>query len=227
MRSFQARAVIFDLDGVLVDSEPLSRKGLNQALTGGGASPITEEEFRRLIGTTAEETWNIIKEMRTLSHPLDYYLKLYDRVFPRILEEELVLQPGAMRVIDEVRARGLPLGLATSSRRRNVDVKLRLVGLNGTFDVIITGDEVQRPKPAPDIYLGVAQHLNVSPGECLAIEDSPRGVAAAVAAGMNTVGVRTPATAGMDISQANVIIDSLEEFDVDVLGGAARPGMET
>lgn len=224
MRSFQARAVIFDLDGVLVDSEPLFLKALNRILVAEGARPLTEEENRGLVGATVENTWSGIMEMRALLKSTDYYLDRYDQVVLPIFEEDLELQPGAKRLVDEVRARGLPMGLATGSRRKWVDVKLRVVGLDGVFDAIIAGDEIQHGKPAPDTYLEVARRLRVSPDQCLAVEDSPTGVAAAVAAGMYTVAVSTDFTAGMDVSRANAVIDSLEEFDTDLLGSPILSG---
>ena len=138
MSSFQARAVIFDLDGVLVDSEPLCLAALNRILVAEGAHPITEEENRPLFGTTVEYTWDAVKEMRSLPRPVGYYLELYGRVLPGIFEEELVLQPGALRAVQAVRARMLPLGLATSSRRKWVEVTLKVVGLGDAFDAIVT-----------------------------------------------------------------------------------------
>ena len=227
MRFFQARAVIFDLDGVLVDSEPLFLKALNRVLVAEGARPLTEDENRSLIGTTVEHTWSCIMEMRVLPKSMDYYLDRYDQVVLRIFEEELEIQPGARRLVDGVRARGLPMGLATGSRRKWVDVKLRVTGLGEMFDATIAGDEVEHGKPAPGIYLEVAQRLVVPPRECLALEDSPSGVAAAVAAGMYTVAVRTDATAGLDVSHANWVIDSLEKFDLGLLGSLPLSGNGT
>ena len=220
MGSFQARAVIFDLDGVLVDSEPLYADALNRVMVKEGVKPLTENESRGLIGTTVEDTWNAIKEMRSLTKPFEYYVGIYSPTLIEIFRAGLELQPGAMDVVRMVRDRGLPLGLATSSRRAWVDVKLEVVGVNSMFDGIVTGDEVQKGKPSPEIYLSVAHLLDVPPAECLAIEDSPSGVASAMAAGMYTVAVRTESTAGLDISHANVVIESLEQFDTGLLDGS-------
>ena len=219
MGSFQAHAVIFDLDGVLVDSEPRYAIALNRVVVKEGAEPLTEDESRSLIGTTVEDTWNAIKEMRSLTKPFEYYLGIYSQTLIEIFREGLELQPGAMDVVRAVRDRGLPLGLATSSRRAWVDVQLEVVGVNNMFDAVVTGDEVQNGKPSPEIYLSAAHLLSVPPAECLAIEDSPSGVAAAAGAGMYTVAVRTESTAGLDISSADVVLDSLEEFDMGLLGG--------
>ena len=219
MGSFQARAVIFDLDGVLVDSEPLYADALNRVMVKEGVKPLTENESRGLIGTTVEDTWNAIKEMRSLTKPFEYYVGIYSPTLIEIFRAGLELQPGAMDVVRMVRDRGLPLGLATSSRRAWVDVKLDVVGVNSVFDAVVTGDEVQNGKPSPEIYLSVAHLLGIPPAECLAIEDSPSGVASAMAAGMYTVAVRTESTVGLDISSADVVLDSLEEFDMGRLGG--------
>ena len=219
MGTFQARAAIFDLDGVLVDSEPLYADALNRVMVKEGVEPLTEAESRSLIGTTVEATWNAIKEMRSLTKPFEYYVGIYSPTLIEIFREGLELQPGAMAAVQAVRDRGLPLGLATSSRRAWVDVKLEVAGVTGIFDAVVTGDEVQQGKPSPEIYLSVARLLGIAPSECLAIEDSPSGVASAAAAGMYTVAVRTESTAGLDISHANAVIDSLEQFDTSLLGG--------
>ena len=224
MGSFRARAVIFDLDGVLVDSEPRYAIALNRVLERERSEPLTEDENRGLIGTTVEDTWNAIKEMRSLTKPFEYYVDIYSPTLIEIFRAELELQPGAMDVVRAVRDRGLPLGLATSSRRAWVDVKLEVVGVNGMFDAVVTGDEVQKGKPSPEIYLSVARLLDVPPSECLAIEDSPSGVASAMTAGMYTVAVRTESTAGLDVSLANTVIESLEQFDMGLLGGHGLSG---
>ena len=219
MSSFQARAVILDMDGVLVDSEPLYLKALNRVLVDMGAEPLTDDENRGLIGTTVAHTWEAIMEMRSLPRPTGYYLDRYTQQVSRIIESDMVVAPGVERIIEEVHTRGMPLGLASSSLRKWVDLKLKVTGLARAFDVVFAGDEIERGKPAPDIYLEVARRLDVIPGECLAIEDSPSGVEAAVTAGMYTVAVRTVSTAGLDVSRAHVVLDSLKDFDMGLLGG--------
>ena len=97
MGSFQARAVIFDLDGVLVDSEPGYAIALNRVLEREGAEPLTEDESRGLIGTTVEDTWNAIKEMRSLTKPFEYYVGIYSPTLIEIFRAGLELQPGQMQ----------------------------------------------------------------------------------------------------------------------------------
>ena len=111
----------------------------------------------------------------------------------------------------------LRLALASSSQRSWVDATLHGLGLAGVFPVIVSGEEAVLGKPAPDIFLIAARRLGLRPDECLAIEDSPAGVAAAGAAGMSVVAVRTPYTEGLPLPGADVVLDSLEEFSEERL----------
>ena len=213
MRRFQA--IIFDLDGVLVDSEPLFLNAVNMLLEQEGATPVTEEENRTtLLGTTVEETWRRIVQTRHLPHPFPHYIERYDPIVKQVLQERLAPQPGVPRLLEALRQRGLKAAVASSSLRSWVDLKLTTLGLQDAFDTVLGGDDVSRGKPDPDIYLLAAQHLGLSPRECIAIEDSPAGIAAAVAAGTYTIAVRTTFTRGLDISQAHLFLDSLDCFDL-------------
>ena len=211
-------AIIFDMDGVLVDSEPLDFRACNILLEQEGMAPITMEENRtHLLGTTVDETWQRLTKLRRLPRPLAYYIEQYDPIVRQLLLEDLSPQPGVLRLLEALRQRKMKTAVASSSLRAWVDLKLSILGLQDTFDLVLGGDEVSRGKPRPDIYLLAAQGLGLPPKECIAIEDSPVGIAAAVAAGTYTVAVRTSSTHGMDISQAHLILDSLESFDLDRL----------
>ena len=212
------RAIIFDLDGVLIDTEPLYLKATNLVIAQEGAAPISEEDNKqRLLGTTVEETWRRVIHIRGLSNPLDHYVELYDVFVRQVMQEDLVAQPGVVRLISEARNRGLPIAVASSSLREWIDLKLGAIGLNDAFDLILGGDQVERGKPEPDIYLQAAAGLGVPPEECVAIEDSPTGIAAAVASGAYTVAVWTASTEGLDLSQSHEFIYSLEDFDLSLL----------
>jgi HAD superfamily hydrolase (TIGR01509 family) len=212
------RAVIFDMDGVLVDSEPLFLNAINRLLAEENASLISEEENEEhLIGTTVEETWLRLKVMRQLIDPVDTYMARYDAIVKQVLKEQLTPQPGVSRLIQECQRRGLPKAVASSSLRSWVDLKLEALGLQGAFEAVLGGDEVTKGKPAPDIYLLAAQRLGIPSAECIAIEDSPVGIAAAVASGAYTVAVRTYSTRNLDLSRAHAILDSLEFFDLALL----------
>jgi beta-phosphoglucomutase-like phosphatase (HAD superfamily) len=116
---------------------------------------------------------------------------------------------------------GLRLGVASSSRRIWIDATLSSLGLAGTFDAIVSGDDVERGKPDPRIYLLAAQRVGIPPPRCLAIEDSPNGIESARQAGMVVLGVRTAYTAHLRLDGAERIVDSLAELDIS---GELLPG---
>ncbi len=212
------RAIIFDMDGVLVDSEPLFLNAINRLLAQEGVPPISERENEEfLIGTTVDETWRQLKLARTLPQPAPDYIRRYDRIVRQVMLEELAPQPGVRELLEACSRRGRPKAVASSSRHDWVDLKLRSLRLEGVFDVVLGGDDVSRGKPEPDIYLKAAAGLGLPPEWCIAIEDSPVGIAAAVASGAYTIAVRTEYTRNLDVSQANDILETLEDFDLSLL----------
>ena len=216
------RAILFDMDGVLVDSEPLFLAAINRLLEQEGVEPISVQENEEfLIGTTIHETWRQLKLHRPLPRPTAEYIERYDAIVRQVMMEELAPQPGVRELLDECNRRGLPKAVASSSLHMWVDLKLAAIGLTGAFDAVLGGDDVSAGKPEPEIYLKAAERLGVPPGECIAIEDSPVGIAAAVASGAYTIAVRTEYTRNLDVSQAHTILETLEDFDRSLL--AAGP----
>ena len=212
------QGIIFDMDGVLVDSEPLFLRAINRLITNEGVDPISEEENETyLLGTTVELTWERLREMRHLAAPSETYIERYDKLVRQVLIEELTPQPGVNRILDECVRRRLPRAVASSSLRSWVHLKLQAIKLGDAFDVVLGGDDVRQGKPNPEIYRLAAQCLGLPPQSCIAIEDSPVGIAAAVGSGAYTVAVRTYFTRNLDISQAHLVLDSLEEFDLGLL----------
>ncbi|MEE8390018.1 MAG: HAD-IA family hydrolase, partial [Anaerolineae bacterium] len=134
-----------------------------------------------------------------------------DRLFLEAVPTRLRACPGLTPLLDELTARGLPLGLATSGHRQYVNLALRTLELEDHFRAIATGDEVSRGKPAPDIYLLAAERLGVSPACCLALEDSLLGAESALAAGMACVVVPTRWTASLEFPAACRVFSSLNE----------------
>ncbi len=212
------KALIFDMDGVLVESEPLFLKAINNLLIKESAEPVTDEENQTsLIGTTVEETWRRLMVMRGLPESLQSYLGKYDIAVKEVLRAELTPRPGVRQLIDACSQRNLPKAVASSSLRSWVHLKLETLGFQDSFEVVLGGDDVTRGKPEPDIYLLAAERLHIPPAQCIAIEDSPVGIAAAVSAGIYTVAVLTDSTRGMDLSQAQQVLETLESFDLNLL----------
>ena len=134
--------------------------------------------------------------------------ELHDIVMEEVLHGAPPL-PGARELVAELRALGVPVGLASNSPRVFVERALGVAGMLGAFDVTVAGDEIPAPKPAPDAYLAAARALGAEPGDCVALEDSNTGVAAALAAGMSVIGV--PSFPGVELAQAHVVARSLAD----------------
>ena len=203
------RAVVFDMDGLLLDTEVLWQRAeaelfrrhgaeytIADALAVMGTSfDVTARYFAQRLGEPAERGAELVEELRVLM--------LVE------LRREVAARPGAVELVERLRNR-VPLALASNSSRNLVDTALLTAGLADAFDAIVTADDVQHPKPAPDLYLLACERLGVMPAEALALEDTATGIAAAKAAGLTCIAV--PQFAETDTSAADRIIDSLEEL---------------
>lgn len=183
-------AVIFDLDGTLVDSEPLSEDAWRRLLAGFGYE-VTEEDILSTHGRAYSDIHRYFAERAALPAPAPLW-ELYAAILFSSMDERLSTFRDAIATARALKESGVMLGLASSSPRERVDYTLTRAGLHHLFEVTVAGDEIRRGKPAPDLFLEVARRLGVEPTRCIAIEDSQPGVDAAVAAGMRVVGLVRP-----------------------------------
>lgn len=204
------RAVIFDLDGLMADSEPLAEWAWNRVLARYGHT-LDAQTFREVLGMRVVDSAILICQRFPLPITAEEALVERDRLFLEAVPTCLRARPGLYPLLDELAARSLPLGIATSGHRRYVALALRTLGLEGRFRAVATGDEVEQGKPAPDIYLLAAERLDVPPACCLALEDAPLGVESARAAGMACVAVPNEWTASLDFPGACRVFSSLNE----------------
>lgn len=205
------QAVIFDMDGVLTDSEPLYAEAMNVVLKSTG-SVLTDEDHEAIMGSSIAETWEWAHKRFSLSGKPPDWLQAYDKAVVELLSTRAEPNPGIHSLLDEIEERGVKIGLASSSQHNWVLAVLKRLGIEGRFRAVAACEMVKEAKPAPDLYLLAASKLRVDPGACIALEDSPRGIRAGKAAGMRTIALRTGPTARMDISHADHIIDRLEDF---------------
>ncbi|HTE83321.1 MAG TPA: HAD family phosphatase [Dehalococcoidia bacterium] len=210
------RAVIFDMDGVLLDSEPLHHRAVNEILAAEGKDGLSSDEYVPYMGTTDEYTWSDLIRRFQLPEPFEHYRDRYDRTVLELYRCCSEPAPGVSTVLAEIRSRGLGLAVASSSRRAWVETCLTTLGIRDRFNIVITGDMVRLSKPNPEIYLLAARCLGVPPEACLAIEDSPKGVTAAVGAGMYTIAVASTYATEQYTSTAQMRIDSLANLDCSV-----------
>jgi HAD superfamily hydrolase (TIGR01509 family) len=212
-------AVIFDMDGVLADSEPVYYAAMNAVVAELGKE-VTPELQASVMGHGVAESWAAVAEALAIEGPLDDLVARYDRTLCRLLAEIHEPLPGVRELITSLRASNVPLGLASSSWPDWIDALLDGIGLGGAFDAIASATMVDRGKPAPDIYLLAAKRLSIAPARCIAIEDTPTGLAAAKAAGMFTIQVRSASTAFPPLPDADLVIETLVDFDMNQLAEA-------
>jgi HAD superfamily hydrolase (TIGR01509 family) len=210
-------AVVFDMDGVLIDSEPLHYRVLNQVLRDADGYTLTEAENDEFLGTTTEAMFGTLIARHTLRHSIAEYVRAYESALLAVLQRPLVPQPGVVALIEQCAAGGVALAVASSSKRSWVTTTLQSLGIAHWFRVVVSGDDVARGKPDPEIYLLTAARLGIRPERCLAIEDAPNGVKSACRAGMTVLGVRTPYTAHLKLEGVLRSVDSLEDVRLDEL----------
>jgi HAD superfamily hydrolase (TIGR01509 family) len=212
-------AVVFDLDGVILDSEELwdeVREGLARERGGGWHEGAQAD----MMGMSSRE-WSVYMHERIgLPEPPE---EINAEVVRRMLERyrrELPLIPGAVEAVERLAARW-PLGLASSSNRELIDAALEAAGVARYFRVTVSSEEVECGKPAPDVYLEAARRLGVAAERCAAIEDSQNGIRSAKAAGMRVIAIpnrRFPPSEEA-LADADVLLDSIAELNPEVVAG--------
>jgi HAD superfamily hydrolase (TIGR01509 family) len=204
------RAVVFDLDGLLLDTESLWHEAEIELFQRHG-DEFTWGDKLAVIGTSYDATARYFAQR--LGRPSSAGAELVDEMVDLMherLQREVNGRPGALELVRRLRElpTGIGLAVASNSSRRLVDTALATAGISDAFDAVITSDDVMHAKPAPDIYLEACRRLGVSPADAVALEDSATGIAAAKAAGMTCIAV--PQYAETDVSAADEVIDSLE-----------------
>jgi HAD superfamily hydrolase (TIGR01509 family) len=203
------RAVIFDMDGLLLDTETLWHEAETELFERHGGE-FTWDDKMAVIGTSFAFTADYFADR--LGLPRDEGPRLVEEMIQLMHERvkrQVDARPGAIELVERLRELdGVRLGLASNSPRFLVDDALSTAGLTDAFEITVSSDDVEHSKPAPDIYLLACERLGVEPSEALALEDSASGVAAAKAAGLTCIAV--PQFAETDVAAADQVVDSLE-----------------
>jgi HAD superfamily hydrolase (TIGR01509 family) len=212
LKSMRYDLVIFDNDGVLVDSEPISNRLLAAYLTELGHPTSYEESIRDYMGSAMHRIHELVLERTGRRLPEDFDDVFHARVFAAF-EQELVAVAGASVVLEKLAADGVPYCVASSGSHERIRVGHRTTGLDRWFDEerIFSSQDVGRGKPAPDLFLYAAEKMGVAPERCVVIEDSPLGVQAAIAAGMDVYGF-TAMTPAEKLSGADRLFSHMEEL---------------
>jgi HAD superfamily hydrolase (TIGR01509 family) len=214
-------AVIFDNDGLTLDTEHTWTRA-ESALYARYGTQFTLDHKREMLGTSGE------KSALTMERHLDQpgrgdalRVELRELVHDELDGTGVEPMPGVVELLDALRDHGIPIGLATNSGREFATRALRAAGIDDRFAAVVSAEDVERPKPAPDVYLAAAAELGADPADCVALEDSETGVAAARAAGMTVIGV--PSFPGIALEEAHLVVPSLHDERVWELLGLGRP----
>ncbi|MBK7081566.1 MAG: HAD family phosphatase [Betaproteobacteria bacterium] len=180
-------AVIFDMDGLMLDTEPLSARAWSDAAQSLGIA-FDGSINARLIGRNFPDCRTIIHEHHGDDYPVDDLMRAWHGAYDAIVEREgLRFKPGLLELLAWLEAEAIPKAVATSTRRSRAQAKLAKVGVLARFAALVGGDEIARGKPAPDIFLEAAARLRIAPTACMVLEDSEPGMRGALAAGMTPV----------------------------------------
>ncbi len=190
-RWLHPRAVVFDIDGTLVDNMAIHTEAFAEFSARHGLPPLTTEDRHRLDGRANSEIFSILFGRQLPKEEWRAHEHVKEGLYRELSRQRLSPLPGLLRLLDRLAADSIPVALATSAPEPNVAHTLSEIGLAGKFDVIVRADQVGRGKPAPDVFIEAARQLGVAPADCLAFEDAPMGITAARAAGMSVVGLTT------------------------------------
>jgi HAD superfamily hydrolase (TIGR01509 family) len=212
-------AVVFDLDGVLIDSEPVWEQVRRQLVAERGGHWTTGAQ-RRLMGMSTGEWARYLSEDLGVGLPPDTVARLVIERMAARYTERLPLMPGAVEAVRRLAA-DWPLGLASSSPPSLIAVVLDTASLRACFTAVMSTEQVARGKPAPDIYLAVAGQLGRPPGRCAAVEDSSNGLRSAAAAGLRVIAIPHPRYPPDPdaLGRAAAVLHGLAELTPDVISG--------
>ncbi|MCA9945873.1 MAG: HAD family phosphatase [Ardenticatenaceae bacterium] len=206
----QLKAIVFDMDGLMVDSEPLSQQAWDEYLRPYGHK-LSEEIVENIIGLRADISTPYIKELFNLPEPVPTIISKRAAIYSQIRANGVPTMPGLQPLHAEIARRNIPWGVATSSPRAHAVEILHQLGLQDRCQAITAGDEVKQGKPNPEIYLLAAERLGIAPQDCLALEDSGPGSRAAVTAGMTVIAIPNRQTKTADFSHVHYRYNALDE----------------
>ncbi len=214
------KCIIFDMDGVLIDSEPLHFEFEREVFQSLGivVSPEVHETF---VGTNSRTMWTIIKKTFKLTQTVSDLIDSERKGFLKFLKSRQSIHSihGVSDFLEKLRYSGFRLVIASSSPQEQIGFILDSCKINEYFPVRISGDDVNNGKPDPEIFLKAAELTGVKPENCLVIEDSKNGVNAAVQAGMKCIGYKNPGSGNQDLTAADLIIDSFDRLTVTLVEG--------
>lgn len=211
------QAVIFDMDGVISDTEPLQAKAEADVMRSLGLSISVQIMIDRFSGIPETDVWKILCEENDIPLPsIDTLREKKFSILSSIARGNVQEISGTIALIRSLKKSKVPRAIASSSRREFITIVAEELRVQNDFDAIVSGTEVQHGKPAPDIFLLAAEKLHIDPRNCIVIEDAKAGVTAAKTAGMKCIGYQ-PKHSHQDLSHADLIVSDMSALTIDVL----------
>lgn len=207
------KAVIFDMDGIMIDSEPLHSQSWERLLKEYKIKPIFNSQgLVHEVGIVSDDSYLTIMKKHNLKENLETVREKRRKYFIDLIKEKGVVMPGLLKLIKMLKSKKVKTAVSSSRNLKQVNFVLNQIKVRNLFKVIIGRTPGLDPKPAPDMFLLTAKKLNVKPSECLVLEDSKTGVEAGKAAGMKVIAVPTKHTKHHDFSEADLVVDSLKDI---------------
>lgn len=212
-------AVIFDMDGVLIDSNPFHLRIWGAFLRAHGVPFNPDTLGAEIFGQRDDKALRMFFGEDLSEEQSFLWSEELERNFREAFAAHARPLPGVAKLIEECHAQGIPMAVASSAMKKNVDFVVDALQLRGYFQAVVSGDEVSHPKPDPEIYLDAAAHLGVQPSRTVAFEDSPIGIEAVLRAGMKCVAIAStfPAEDLRDGTGAHAVVPSFEELNLERL----------
>lgn len=210
------KALVFDMDGVLIDSEPLHLIAYQRYLADFGLT-FLEEDNHNFLGMKDLDCAKHLLERHKLEMTAIEFVERKEAVLHQLFKEQLQVQPGVRQTLQKAFELQIPTVIASSATMPTIELVVELTGIRKYFRHLCSGDEVPNGKPAPDVFLLAAERLGEKPSECLVIEDTFNGVCAAKAAGMMCIAIPCQATRHQDFAHADLVLSSMEEVNLEEL----------
>jgi beta-phosphoglucomutase family hydrolase len=211
-------AVIFDMDGVIINSEPLHYEANQQLFDKLGFS-VPMNEYSNYIGISTEKMWEDLRNKFNLNESVDELSDKHRENTHKFIIENMNGKeiPGIKKILEELRDKKIKTAVASSSPKELIEKVIKGFDLCQYFDILVSGEEVEKGKPNPDIFIYAAKKLKVNIKNCLVIEDSTNGIKAAKKAGAKCIGFNNPDSHGQDLTKADIVINKFDVLNYDLL----------
>ncbi|MFH1332037.1 MAG: HAD family phosphatase [archaeon] len=209
-------AAIFDMDGVLVDSNEYIRHSFNEILSPYNVH-LSKSGFKQYLGISVRDSLKIWKKKYGVNFKVEEFSKQAGMLELSLMKENLELDHNLLKFLNRLKCNGIPMGVGTSSLRWRAEEILNMLKIQNYFSVVVTADDVSRHKPNPDLFLAVAKRLNTPPEYCVVFEDAVKGIEAAKRGNMRSVGYLDAYHSEKDLRKADLVIRDFSEISYNKL----------